>query len=250
MRLTVLILSFILLTPYLMAKEAYTSDSLLIELKEKASKLEKNSKEYKKLIRIYLRKLSGLKSKHLNTYQFDKAKRVKAVIASVKKGDFNVEAPKEKVVKKKEKKIVVASFIKEYFSEGLMDKDGKPIRLSQLSGKTIGIYFSAHWCGPCRSFTPKLVKFRDANKKDFEVVFVSSDRSEQKKSEYMTEAGMKWPAAKLKGDNSNALSTKFSVSGIPTLVIISSTGTLITKSGRGDVMSNPDTAIKTWQRTK
>ena len=27
-----------------------------------------------------------------------------------------------------------------------------------LKDKVVGIYFSAHWCPPCRSFTPELVK--------------------------------------------------------------------------------------------
>ena len=27
-----------------------------------------------------------------------------------------------------------------------------------LKDKVVGIYFSAHWCPPCRSFTPELIK--------------------------------------------------------------------------------------------
>ena len=30
---------------------------------------------------------------------------------------------------------------------------------ADLEGKVIGIYFSAHWCPPCRGFTPKLVEW-------------------------------------------------------------------------------------------
>ncbi len=29
---------------------------------------------------------------------------------------------------------------------------------SVLEGKTVCFYFSAHWCGPCRNFTPVLKK--------------------------------------------------------------------------------------------
>ena len=51
-----------------------------------------------------------------------------------------------------------------------------------LAGKVKLIYFSAHWCGPCRGFTPQLAKTYEALKaagKNMELVFVSSDRGEE-----------------------------------------------------------------------
>lgn len=46
--------------------------------------------------------------------------------------------------------------------------------------RTIGVYFSASWCAPCRQFTPVLAKFyEEMNKKGkkFEIVWVSRDNS-------------------------------------------------------------------------
>ena len=43
--------------------------------------------------------------------------------------------------------------------ETLIKNDGTEVKTSELStekGGVIGIYFSAHWCPPCRGFTPKL----------------------------------------------------------------------------------------------
>jgi len=42
------------------------------------------------------------------------------------------------------------------------------------------IYFSAHWCPPCRSFTPQLADAYEKcmGDKNFEIIFLSSDRDE------------------------------------------------------------------------
>ena len=65
------------------------------------------------------------------------------------------------------------------------------------SNKVVGLYFSAHWCPPCRKFTPVLAefynKFKSTEKKDdFEIVFVSSDRETKQFDEYFQE--MPWKA--------------------------------------------------------
>merc|ERR1719409_357230 len=58
-------------------------------------------------------------------------------------------------------------------------KQGQKPTNEVLAGKdVVGLYFSAHWCPPCRGFTPQLGKFYDQIKdaKNFEIIFVSSDR--------------------------------------------------------------------------
>ena len=139
--------------------------------------------------------------------------------------------------------------LEELFQGPLLDSDGKEVDKSVLAGKTIGVYFSAHWCPPCRGFTPKLVDFRDSNKKDFEVVFVSSDRSPKAHMDYMKGSKMKWCTMPHGSDVAKALKKKYEVRGIPSLVIVSPDGKTITKNGRGDVTSNAKGAIKKWQKS-
>jgi len=113
-----------------------------------------------------------------------------------------------------------------------------------LAGKeVIGLYFSAHWCPPCRGFTPALGKFYDQIKdaKNFEIIFVSSDRDASQFKEYYDEQAA-WAALPFKDRaTKNALSKKFKVRGIPTLVILDGkTGETITLDGRDGVSSEPE----------
>ena len=63
----------------------------------------------------------------------------------------------------------------------VITKDGQKQLSDILQGadlKYVGIYFSAHWCPPCKAFTPVLTDFYNSvnkNGKIFEVIFVSSD---------------------------------------------------------------------------
>lgn len=51
----------------------------------------------------------------------------------------------------------------------------------------IGLYLSAHWCPPCRGFTPTLIEFyktMQANNQGLEVIYVSLDRNRASFDEY------------------------------------------------------------------
>eukprot|EP00729_Bicosta_minor_P001846 gene1846-24270_t len=85
----------------------------------------------------------------------------------------------------------------------------------------VGLYFSAHWCPPCRHFTPQLIEAFNAMRhigKKFQIVFVSSDRSQSEFQEYYK--SMPWLALPYKDARCSMLSSKFKVLGIPKLVFI------------------------------
>ena len=114
-------------------------------------------------------------------------------------------------------------------------------RTALANKSVVGLYFSAHWCPPCRMFTPMLSeKFRTAYRgKGMEIVFVSSDRDEHSFKEY--HQTMPWLALPLSAHQiKQSLSIKYGVSGIPCLIILDGkTAQVITADGREQVMSDP-----------
>lgn len=131
----------------------------------------------------------------------------------------------------------------------LHDASGKEVKTETLRGKFVGLYFSAHWCPPCRAFTPGLVKFRDEHAdEDFEIVFVSLDNSEREKRKYIKRMDMKWlsiPGAQSK--EADALAQQFEIRGIPSLIILAPDGSVVTPHGREDVMMSSETALSKWK---
>ena len=106
-------------------------------------------------------------------------------------------------------------------------KDGKaePFKAGEKP-KFTAVYYSAHWCPPCRAFTPKLVDwYKDFKAKhaNFELVFASSDKDETAMLDYMKETNMPWPAVKF-GEKKAAGLEKFAADGIPYLVLIDENG--------------------------
>ncbi|KAH9319316.1 hypothetical protein KI387_021085 [Taxus chinensis] len=102
---------------------------------------------------------------------------------------------------------------------------GRNVPVSELVGKTVCLYFSAHWCPPCRGFTPQLIKFYSDLKnkgEDLEIVFISSDRDEESFQEYFR--SMPWLALPYRDRVSKNLSRYFEVEGIPTLIVLGPDG--------------------------
>jgi len=116
-----------------------------------------------------------------------------------------------------------------------------------LDGKVLGLYFSAHWCPPCRGFTPKLAEWysADLKAKGLEVVFVSSDRDAASFKDYHAEQpwlALDYACRKEK----EQLSQLLGVRGIPSFVIVDKDGSVITKDGRAEVSADPKGAEFPW----
>eukprot|EP00736_Rhodelphis_marinus_P010949 Rmarinus@m.17245 len=110
-----------------------------------------------------------------------------------------------------------------------------------FKGKYLCFYFSAHWCPPCKMFTPELARFynrRKGDKNDIEIVFVSSDKSEDQFEEYY--ASMPWLALPFKDERTMALSERFAVGGIPSLVILDENLKVMTDDGTSGVRGDPN----------
>jgi nucleoredoxin len=129
----------------------------------------------------------------------------------------------------------------------LINQAGQELTAEALEGKTLGLYFSAHWCPPCRGFTPQLAQWytQSLKGKGLEVVFVSSDKDEGSFQSYFKE--MPWLALNFSDRRrKEQLSSLFGVNGIPSLVIVGPVGMTITKNGRGAVASDPEGAEFPW----
>merc|ERR1711994_1073722 len=140
---------------------------------------------------------------------------------------------KKKLLLKLEKKIMES--IK---TETLIKADGSKVLGSEaLAEKSIVcLYFSAHWCPPCRGFTPVLKDFY-GEVEGLEIVFVSSDRSPDDMTSYMKESNGDWLGVEHNSQLANDLKQKYGVSGIPFLVVVKADGTLVTKDCRAHVCS-------------
>jgi len=133
----------------------------------------------------------------------------------------------------------------------LLKKDESVVKVDSAlqEKKIIGIYFSAHWCPPCRLFTPVLAEFYNdllSNGEPFEIVFVSSDKSPEELMKYLKECHGDWLAVQHGTVLSQDLKKRFQVSGIPTLVIINRDGDVITRNGRSEVVEKGPQVFQKW----
>ncbi len=107
-----------------------------------------------------------------------------------------------------------------------------------LGGKEfVLLYASAHWCGPCRQYTPKLVTWyrqqvasaaaaSDKNESIVEIVFLSADHDEASFQSYYS--SMPWTAIDYDDATREQLMSYIRVTGIPRLTVLDGrTGTIV-----------------------
>nr|XP_032823739.1 nucleoredoxin isoform X2 [Petromyzon marinus] len=111
---------------------------------------------------------------------------------------------------------------------------------------TVGLFFSAQWCPPCRAFTPLLADFYRKLRDRLEVVLVSSDTDAQQWTEHRQH--MPWPALPFDDRQRKFnLCRKFKITGIPSLVFLDAkSGRVITKNGVALVSEDPNGLEFPW----
>ncbi|CAF1486788.1 unnamed protein product [Rotaria sp. Silwood1] len=109
------------------------------------------------------------------------------------------------------------------FDGHVLNKSNESVDLNDAKYKdmVIGLYFSAHWCCPCRDFTPKLIEFYKSygKEKKFEIIFISSDDDDESFNRYYEE--MPWLTLAFKAaDKKEEIKEKFKAFSIPRLILL------------------------------
>ncbi|CAN5310027.1 hypothetical protein BH23VER1_BH23VER1_26020 [soil metagenome] len=117
---------------------------------------------------------------------------------------------------------------------------------SALVGKEyVALYFSAHWCPPCRAFTPVLSRFYDEVSRahpEFQLILVSGDRDAGSMEEYIRWGEMNFPAVAFDRIGESGL-REYSARGIPYLVVLDAQGNEIIGKGSGESYREPGSVL-------
>jgi len=129
--------------------------------------------------------------------------------------------------------------------------EGEPISGAiELTGKVVGIFFSAGWCGPCKDFLPKLVALHQRlldQGKAFQVVYLSADNSQEEfDSHFKDMPFLALPYADR--ETKDILDSTLGVSGIPKLFLIGEDSELISDSGIQLVQGDLEGSRFPWDR--
>ena len=132
----------------------------------------------------------------------------------------------------------------------ILSKEGTVNSDVILNHRVVALYFSAHWCPPCREFTPVLSAFYQDLKNmgtDIEIVFCSADNDETSFKQYYSE--MPWCAIPFADNRIKQLNETAGIQGIPTLFFIDSlTGKILHEGqdGRDIVYESNINLVLDW----
>ena len=112
--------------------------------------------------------------------------------------------------------------------------------------KLIALYMSAQWCAPCREFTPKLVAYYNkvaAAHPEFEVLFVSNDKTAGAMEGYMRDDQMPWPALSYDKIAGKTALLKYFGAAIPCLVVVDENGKIVFDTYSGKNYRGPESVL-------
>lgn len=112
--------------------------------------------------------------------------------------------------------------------------------------KFIALYYSAHWCAPCRKFTPQLVEYYKRVREthpELEIIFVSADRTRFGWETYIRETKMPWLAIDFDQLTELAGVQKLGGASIPSLLVLDAGSQVVASSYDGEKYLGPQNAL-------
>jgi thiol-disulfide isomerase/thioredoxin len=113
----------------------------------------------------------------------------------------------------------------------LTDIQGKPVKLSDLKGKTVLLDFWATWCGPCRADGPALDKlYQKYGDKNLTVIGISVDEERPVVQTFLSEHPHRYSIALT---TENEMPRAYQIGVFPTYIVIDPEGN-VTSAAEGD----------------
>ena len=135
----------------------------------------------------------------------------------------------------------------ELFGDNFIKADGSKVGKEVFEGrKYVALYFSAHWCGPCRAYTPMLASVYPAISKDVVIIFVSRDKDEEAFKDYFKD--MPWYSVNYTDARRLGLHEKYKCGGIPTLSLFNAKGEMIRQEADPDVDQHGEGVVAVWDQ--
>jgi peroxiredoxin len=116
------------------------------------------------------------------------------------------------------------------------DIEGKDFKLSDFRGKVVLLVFSGEWCRPCVEMYPKERALQAKYKgKPFAVVSVNTDENRETLKKSIDAGKVTWPCW-WDGGTDGPITTRWGVSGYPTIYVLDPRGIIRYRNVRGDAL--------------